>query len=201
MKKEMIVPELDGIVISDPWYEKGVWCRYESDVKGKDWKMEMNTEIVEDEEYEMFSSIDFTMKLALPSLAPYISIGKESIRYPQSLQMKEYDIGMDTACSCCGSQKNYEMLGESMAIRTGTDGLLGTVYEFRSGKTNEVCAVVFMGSIDAEMINPNELTAEFCAGFDAVELEKDLDKVIADAEKNEGQNPQKQSHKNKDKER
>ena len=180
MKKEAVIKKLDGIVISDPSYNKDVWCRYESNIKDTNWNMVFNSKKEKDNEYG-FESIDFNLSIGNPKVLDKIEIENDSISYPASLKVKEFEIGMDTACFCCGSMKNYKLLEESMSISTGTDGMMGSVYEFKFPGQDNPVAIVFQGEIDADFISEEELFKSFCSGFDANEINKNLDEIVYDA--------------------
>ena len=179
LKKEAIIEELDGIVVSDPWYGKDVWCRYESDIQASNWKLEFECEIEHDNEYN-FDTVVFNVKLGKPEIISKIKMNDNGFSYPSTLDIKEYTIGMDTACFCIGSKKNYEKYGNGMAINTCTDGILGDVYEMKLKMLNskQPDAILFMGAIDADFINQEELFKAICRGFDGKELY--IDKPLED---------------------
>lgn len=145
LKKEAIVEKLEGIVISDPWYGKEVWCRYENGIYATNWKMEFESNVEHDDEYN-FDTIVFNVKLGKSEILSKIKVNDNSFSYPSSLDVKEYTIGMDTACFCIGSKKNYEKYGNGMAINTGADGILGNVYEMKLKMLNskQPDAILFM---------------------------------------------------------
>lgn len=169
MLKNGTIKKLNGIVISDPSYGQDVKCRYQSDRKYEKWQYEYSS-ISRKEKYKdfTFSMIDFCLKLGSSDVIQEIKINEEdsSFSYPSDFKMKEFRIGMDTACFCIGSKTNYDAFGESMAIDTGTDGYLGVVFEFvPSGKSKPV-AILFLGNIDGNLISEEELYRSIMSGFD-----------------------------------
>lgn len=179
--KRAHIPFLNGIIISDPSYSNDVWCRYESNVVGKDWSMFFDSHTTADNEFPEFSYIDFSLIIGNEEIASRIRKIDDRIVYPAKLEVNSFEIGMDTACFCCGAKDKVNHFGEMMAINTGTDGLLGDVYEFKlNGKVE---AIYFMGSIDASFIDERGLFQHFKSGFDAIEKEQTLQENIKAAKK------------------
>ena len=102
------IRELNHIIISDPSYDESVTCRYENNnLKEKDWYVRLS-ELREN----------------------------GAIRYLSGIELKETEIGMDTACVAIGINEKADEIIElrddwqpECSLNTLTDGLFGTVKE------------------------------------------------------------------------
>lgn len=146
MRFKGLVEKINNIVISDPAYKSGVWCRYENkNIKGNNWKAEL--ELEEKEEIEI--------SLLLKKNDNDCGFDGDEITYSSDIQLEKYRIGMDTACVALGiNDKAKEIIksrGEwqpPCALKTGTDGYFGEVLE---GKRNdEVVFLMIFGYLDKE---------------------------------------------------
>lgn len=154
------------IIISDPYYEANVWCRYEEDFKFSfPWNVEYeaflsHTTFEFDGEEFPDNSVNFYLSFSrsdiqgdIRSLVQYdLDSGQTS--YNSNLNRKEFEIGMDTACFIvCSDQNDYEV------ISTGTDGILGmvAVYSYK----NQPIFIQFMGDIDADLTDIESLGKVF----------------------------------------
>lgn len=141
MKYNGKIKNINHIVVSDPSYEKDVWCRYEKEgIDEKNWLVNLKIEEVE-EEIDDFkvSGVEFYMLLKKDK--DICEITDNNIRYLSNIKTTKTDIGMDTACIALGvNEKAKEIINSQSkwqpkcAIRTGTDGMFGEVME---GKTEE----------------------------------------------------------------
>ena len=147
MRFKGLVEEINHIVISDPEYKNGVWCRYENqNIKGTNWKVELQLE--EKEEIEI--------SLLLKKSDNDCGFDGDEITYSSDIQLEKYRIGMDTACVALGiNDKAKEIIksrGEwqpPCALQTGTDGYFGEVLE---GKRNdEVVFLMIFGYLDKDL--------------------------------------------------
>lgn len=147
MKFKGLVEKINHIVISDPAYKNGVWCRYENqNIKGTNWKAEL--ELKEKEEIEI--------SLLLKKSDNDCGFDGDDITYSSDIQLGKYRIGMDTACVALGiNDKAKEIIksrGEwqpPCALKTGTDGYFGEVLE---GKRNdEVVFLMIFGYLDKDL--------------------------------------------------
>lgn len=134
--------EIYKVVISDPSYKEGVWCRYENDniAACDSWKVQLainqTSEVVEG--YEI-KGIDFALLLSADAVsrrACQLTKDGSSFSHPRALKIKEYEIGMDTACVALGVNEVAEEIKASIgvwqpgcALRTLTDGFFGNVYD------------------------------------------------------------------------
>lgn len=180
-----MVEKLEGIIISDPSYDKntkgydGKPIRYENDIIAFNWNLVFESEIEHDDYYDC-DTILFNVILGKKEIVNKINVNDNGFSYPSTCDIKCYEIGMDRACFCMGSKKNFAMYGEEMAINTGTDGFLGNCYEIKLHmlQSEYPDAILFMGAIDADFISEKELFETICAGFDAKVLELNKNKSL-----------------------
>lgn len=136
------IDKINKLVVSDPSYGAAVSCRYECNnaASGKPWNVQLaiaNTESA----YEGFTcrGVEFGMLLtsgSLPSGHGILSADGASFSCPERLSIKEYEIGMDTACVALGINACADEINASCgawqppcALKTLTDGLFGSVFE------------------------------------------------------------------------
>ena len=146
MRFKGLIEKINHIVISDPEYKTGVWCRYENkNIKGTNWKVELDLQ--EKEEIEI--------SLLLKKNDDDCEFNGDEITYSSDIQLEKYRIGMDTACVALGiNDKAKEIIksrGEwqpPCALQTGTDGYFGDVLE---GKRNDnVEFLLIFGYLDKD---------------------------------------------------
>ncbi len=173
------IKNLNHIVVSDPYYKKGTWCRYEiDDLKEKDWLVDLAIYPVEDKIGKYYvKGLEFM--LLLKQNEEDCSIEKEgSISYLSDINIKDYKIGMDTACIALGinnkAKEIIESRGEwqpSCAIRTGGDGIFGDVSEGK--KNGKLSFLLITGYFDEEFINQNQLFDYLKEKFEIADLIKE----------------------------
>lgn len=125
------IKSLKKLVVSDPYYDKNVFCRYQKNRLGsKEWDVEIMT-YNDDDGY----GINVHIILKRPNEFFELSADKNSFRTYQR-KRKSYMIGMDTASIAIGANEFADMILESKddwqpdcAICTTTDGIFGYVYE------------------------------------------------------------------------
>lgn len=106
-----ISQNINHLTISDPSYEKGIWCRYEGhDLQMKRMKVFLRDEHVVDGELE-FDAKEMIIKL-------YNDHDRKSIS-----DHKEYEVGVDTAKFIIETEHGIS------CINTMSDGYFGAVYE------------------------------------------------------------------------
>lgn len=186
MKYKGKINNINHIVISDPTYEKDDGCRYEiENLKEKNWIVELNIYDVEDkiDDY-LIQGIEFY--LLLQKTKDLCQIDGENIKYLKNINIKKYDIGMDTACIALGINKNAEDIINSQsewqpdcAIRTGTDGMFGLVTE---GKNNDGLAfIAITGYLSSDMgYDKNSLFEYLVSKFEINDLVKE-DNITIDS--------------------
>lgn len=131
------IDNIDYIVISDPMYEKNIWCRYEkNDVNAKNWvvNLDIHPMEVEKDNYDVNCN---EFSLLLKKEDKTCNIGEnDTLIYSEDIKLNDYTIGMDSACVALGiNDKAKEIIDSkeewqpSCAIRTCGDGTFGTVFE------------------------------------------------------------------------
>lgn len=156
MKYSGKIKNLNHIVISDPTYEKGVWCRYEIDnLKEKNWHVDLDIYEVEDK-YDDYTINGIEFNMVLQKVKGICRVEDDKIKYLSGLDTNDYEIGMDTACVALGINNNAKEIINSQAewqpscsIRTGTDGIFGSVTEGK--KNNDLVFLVVTGYLSADM--------------------------------------------------
>lgn len=125
-----ISQDINHLTISDPSYEKGIWCRYEGhDLQMKKMKIFLRDEHVVDDEFE-FDAKEMIIKL-------YNDQDRNNIS-----DHKEYEIGVDTAKFMIETEHG------TSCINTMSDGYFGVVYEnYYDGK---------LGNIVVNLLLPDE---------------------------------------------
>lgn len=156
------------LTISDPSYDEGVWCRYSNTFEHSNWDTKV---MVVDKHYEdgdgEFDYVVFGVLFTTDSLTDLTdlidlntAVNNEVVKWHPRLKLKnKFEIGMDTACfSIYAGNDNFDEIG------TGTDGLLGNVYEFNFAgapdDSKSVLAVLFLGTIDPVFIDTKQEFAE-----------------------------------------
>lgn len=180
------IKELNHIIISDPSYDENVTCRYEKDnLKEKNWNVDIDIHPTIDK------IEDFTIKgtefFLLLSKDKRLSELRENgtIRYLSGLEIKETEIGMDTACVALGINEKADEIIElrddwqpECSLNTLTDGIFGTVKE---GKLNDNHTVFIWlsGYLDEDTgYSIEEIVDYLQYQLNIVDLEKDKEKPI-----------------------
>ena len=179
MKFKGKIDNINHIVISDPIYEKKVWCRYEKNgITGKDWIANLNIYPTETKiDRYIIKGVEFFLLLQKNNKVCNLD-ENGTLKYLKNIELKNYEIGMDSACIALGindkakeiiaSQEEWQPL---CAIRTGTDGIFGEVYE---GIDNEkLCFLLIKGYFDEEYINQNDLFDYLIKQFQIKDLIKE----------------------------
>ena len=97
------IKELNHIIISDPSYDESVTCRYENNnLKEKDWYVDIDIK----------PTVDKIEDLTIKGTEFFLFLSKDrrlselrengAIRYLSGIELKETEIGMDTACVALG---------------------------------------------------------------------------------------------------
>ena len=140
------IDKINKVVVSDPSYKEGVWCRYESNKidSGGPWRVQMAVNEVTDNTYGIETKgVDFA--LLLSSSLPFektCELSKDGSSYlvpmalHKTLQIKETEICMDTACVALGINEVADEIKASRdewqpgcSLKTLTDGMFGNVQE------------------------------------------------------------------------
>lgn len=131
------INKLNHIIISDPSYDKDVTCRYEKEnLREKNWTIDIEiNSVVEKIEDFTCNGVEFFLFLCKDKRLGELK-EKGTISYFRGVKLKEYKIGMDTACVAIGINEKAEEIVESrdcwqpeMSLNTLTDGYFGVVKE------------------------------------------------------------------------
>lgn len=185
MRVKGLIKNLNHIVISDPTYENGVWCRYEKNgLNEKDWRVDLQINSVKTK-YKDYDICGTEFYLLLQKDKRDCKIDEEgTIRYLSDIEIKDYTIGMDTACIALGINDSAKEIIDSKedwqpecAIRTGTDGTFGEVTE--GIKDGNLCFLLVNGYFDEDFCNENYLFDYLKEHFEITDLVKEND-VLTD---------------------
>ena len=151
-----MISKIDHIIVSDPSYDKNVWCRYENDhFNANNWTADIQLQDV-DETIEGYciAGTDIGIMLHHPSVNARME--QDRIRFPSIYKLNKYTIGIDRACVSIGvNEKASEIANEKnsseygTALHTLTDGQFGTVYE-GVDKDGNIVGDPIMGSRNLE---------------------------------------------------
>lgn len=181
MRYKGLIKDLNHIVISDPFYENGVLCRYEkNNLNEKDWNVDLQIYLVKAafEEHDIWGT-EFYLLLQKDKRDCQIDLG--TIRYLSNIEVKNYTIGMDTACVALGINKDAKKIIDSRekwqpdcAIKTGTDGTFGEVTEGIKG--GKICFLLVTGYVEEEFCDENEMLKYLVNHFEIKGLSEFIDK-------------------------
>lgn len=166
------IPEIKkGVVFSDPWYDASVWCQYRKSFSAKNWFMKMDSS-VED------GYVFFQMLLGRPTASHNITTAEDregnlDIKYPSIYELKQVELGMDTACIFCGNQENWKTYGESAALHTGTDGFFGDLVVFTCKGEDDPAGFLLMGNLDETFGNAEDIFNHMVSSFNGFEISKE----------------------------
>lgn len=137
------IEKVNKIVVSDPSYKEGVWCRYENNAFPEmdgPWNVQLAINNYADD-YGDFIAKGVEFSLMLTSSLCWIDHfvldekGKQ-FSYAPFVKLKETEIGLDTACVALGANNHADEIKScvdewqpSCALRTLTDGTFGVVQE------------------------------------------------------------------------
>lgn len=176
MEKYAYIPKINrGVVFSDPSYDKKVSCQYRKEFSDINWLMKLETEkFTWDKD---FSTVDFNLFIGRPTMINLTQLKPDedrvSLYTSQHYDIKDVEIGMDTACIFCGSMENWRQFPEEAAISTGTDGLFGNLFVFTCKGDDTPVGFLLFGSIDECFATEEDLFNNFVSSFDGLELSKE----------------------------
>lgn len=187
MKYKGKIDKIDRIIISDPSYDKNVTCRYEkNNINGANWDVNFVIHDVSDKVSDSISINGIEFFVLLHKENEHCQLKENgSFSYYSKNEIKETDIGMDTACVAFGINKYANDIENSRedwqpdcALNTLTDGLFGYVKE--GSCNNELSFIWFSGYITDDAV----LSKEDVIDYIATQLEiKGLEKEINISEK------------------
>ena len=177
------IKNLNHIIISDPSYDEKVTCRYErNNLNKKNWCVNIDISHIEDKiEGFTIKGVEFFLLL---SKNEKISESKENgtISYLKGIEIKETEIGMDTASVALGVNENAEEIIKyrdewqpEFSLNTLTDGIFGSVKE---GKLqDEVVFIWLSGYLDEDTeYTMDEIIDYLQNQLNITELEKTIDR-------------------------
>lgn len=195
------IKRLEKIVMSDPHYQSDVTCRYQKEFdKIEDWKVQFLIRDYEDKvkiknENVKITGIEYSLLFKRPNSKSEL-LDFEKIRYEKDIELKEYDIGVDSAQIAFGANDNAEEIIEysqnidkldveellsnynpDFAISTGSDGLFGNIQEgVRNGETQ---LILFSGFLDefAGIERIKDLMSYFEKQFKIEDIELETEKL------------------------
>ena len=162
IEKKVNIP--NGVIISDPWYKKGVKCRYENKQKMTDYNFHIQTK--QDANYKDWVNVAISVLDNKAHQCIKVNDTLDAFTHPANFKAKEIEIGMDTASIIIGA--NNVMTEE---IHTGTDGYLGTVFQLNrpvlmnEKVKNVYCGIVFFGSFDTSVNTVDEIVQKLVYNF------------------------------------
>ena len=201
MKGTAKIKNLRNIVISDPHYEKDVWCRYERKLdKIEDWKVQFIIQSYSDK-FKVFdkdvnvSGTEFSILLTRPSVN-YKLITVDCVRGKGNIKNEEYEIGVDSAQVAMGTNENADEINEytkefnesdvssmlaeynpHFAIQTYSDGKYGKVIE---GIANDEVQYIFINGFfdeDTAIYNNEQLKKYLERQFNLEDIELEKEKL------------------------
>ncbi len=154
---------INHIVVSDPTYNKDVWCRYENnDLDEQNWIVNLSIDLVKEKVADYIIKSYYFELLLKKNEHDCELINDGKVRYSKRNKINQYDIGIDTACISLGineyaneiinSKEEYQ---PDCSLNTGTDGIFGSVLE--GTKKNKINFILISGCFDESMIEENEL--------------------------------------------
>lgn len=189
MKYSGKIDNINHVVVTDPMYKQDVCCRYEkNNINGKDWIVELeiySAEVTDSNQNIYEKGIAFYLIMKRNERVCQFD-GEENIKYLKNIEIKNYSIGMDSACIAFGMNDKAKQIVLSSnswqppcAIRTGTDGIFGDVYEGIEGE--KVSFLIITGFFDDELINKNDLFDYLVNQFEIKELIREDYELVGDS--------------------
>jgi hypothetical protein len=198
LKKSKMEP-CETVIIKDPWYERDTWCAFQSDdcslfthAKAlascftshyKDEEMEFDHNVTS---FALFMGTDEFVSIMEPRIEDDGYVGIYS-RLNKSLITKTVtEIGCDTAQFSFGTPETFD----AFSLHTGADGGIGSVHLYKDTTIDKPIGLFFVGSVDADMITPNDIIGSFVAAFNIErQRENSLQSHIDKAENSKASSP------------
>ena len=176
MKYKGKIEKIKHLVVTDPTYNENVWCRYENkniDCENSDITIYIDKIKTDIEDCEI-ETIDFSLLISIGN--EECSITKNGcLKHLENTKLIKYNIGVDSACIAFGINEYANKIISSKdewqpdcAIRTGADGLFGTVIEGKN--ENGLNFIYIEGYFDSDLITTNELLNYFKENFNIKKL-------------------------------
>ena len=177
------IKKLNHIVVSDPMYDKDVWCRYELDnLKENNWYVLLKV-FPRKISYKTssFGLCEFSLLLTKHRQDAILKENGD-LAYNGKNNLKYFSIGMDSACIALGVNDKAKIINDSKedwqpacAIRTGGDGVFGEVVEGK--RDNKLNFILITGDIDEEFITEKELMQYLVDQFEIIEIKEIKNKL------------------------
>lgn len=179
------IKNLKHLVVTDPHYGKEVKCRYEKKfTKPEDWEVDFR--ITKRNYYDEFNGhklhiTGFDIDLLLVEKEKkntnfIVRLTDEGVEYTKLLKDKAYDIGMDTAQVALGINENAKEISDYyktydnesfglddyrpyFSLETLTDGLFGTVSEFKY--ISDYYGIAINGWLDGDTKYDEEMIKDY----------------------------------------
>lgn len=124
MKYRGRIESINNIVVSDPSYGKNVWCRYErNSINDINWMVNLNIEHTETklDDY-VIKGNEFSV--LLHKNEKDCSLDDEgTLRYLNNIEIKDYTIGMDSACVALGINEKANKILDSIQKKNGNQSI------------------------------------------------------------------------------
>ena len=96
-----------------------------------------------------------------------------SITHPRRYELKETELGIDTARIFLGTRENWENFREEASVYTAADGLFGDLLEFSCKGEHAPCGYLMVASVDAALTTHQELFRLLSGTFGGREITKE----------------------------
>lgn len=154
---------INHIVVSDPTYNKDVWCRYEkNDLDEKNWIVDLSIDLVREKVGDyIIKNYYFELLLKKTEYDCELMDGGK-VTYSKRNKTNQYDIGIDTACISLGINEYAKEIVDSKeeyqpecSLNTGADGMFGNVLE--GVKNKKINFILISGYFDESIIEEHDL--------------------------------------------
>ena len=161
----------NGVVFSDPGYDETVWCQYRNEFTATDWLVKMDTKAEK-------GFISIQMLLGRPTVLASVMTkevdGGLQINFPGRYEVKDVELGMDTAAIFCGTKEQWDNFAEEASIGTGTDGLFGDLMVFTCKGENDPAGFLLTAGLEENFMGEEELIDHFFSSFNAKEITPEM---------------------------
>ena len=166
------IDKLEKLVVSDPIYEKDVWCRYENNFSiPSECNFELTT--TRDQYNDLFFSIKIFPKENIEFNDVILVDDNSLVHYHKSLDTKRYDIAIDTAHISFG----INGIDEDFSLGITNDCNFGCVVEY--SYKNKYLGLTIEGYFDSTVFeNDDNLVSIIERQFLVQDLTEELDKDI-----------------------
>jgi len=171
MTKYAFFPAIkSGVAFTDPWYKEDVWCQYRKDFKDFNWYMKMDAQ----QTYPGITDllITFGNGIVAGRVSPEQTTESLSFTHPAHYNVQSVELGIDSARMFFGSLKDLQEYGESIAFRTGGDGLCGDLYVFTAKGMDQPSGFLLSCSFTDEFVTAEDVFRHLVSSFEGQEITK-----------------------------